>query len=50
MKFTDDAALITGIAFIAKGCFLIYNPLGDIVIGIGLVIIAILLAKRRGGE
>jgi len=50
LRFADDVFLIAGIGFISVGCFLIYVPLGYIIIGLGLVTIAILLAKRRGGE
>ncbi|WP_175490611.1 hypothetical protein [Pelosinus propionicus] len=47
LPIIEDLLLLIGLSFISGGVFLIYYPAGYIVIGLGLISFAVLLARRN---
>lgn len=46
----DDTLLLIGIFFVAYGVFDIYTPAGYIVLGLSVIGIAYMTAKRKGTQ
>lgn len=46
-KFTEDFFIILGLYFIAKAGFLIYTPLGYLVLGVFFMSLGMTMLRRR---
>jgi hypothetical protein len=47
-KYIDDFLVIVGVSSLALGVFLIYIPAGYIVLGLCLIALAFLIARKGG--